>query len=279
MLSKIYKYRIFFQTFIFWMLVCMISGCGPGDSDDEVVARVGDAVLTREELDRNIVWEGMGKDQESEYVDRWINRELLYQEAKRLGLDESEELRWELELVEKEFLIQKLLERTFAQKVQITEEEIASNYENNKDSFIVDEEEVRAFHILTKSKETADLALREIQAGRSFDEVVRERSVGIFRERGGDMGYIRRGDVIPEVARYAFRLQEGQVSPVFQSNYGYHILKIVKKRLRGSYKDIVDVRDDILKRLRVRKEQSIYYDLLFQLQNKTNVTVTVPNDD
>ena len=279
MLSKIYKYRISFQTFIFWMLVCMISGCGPGDSDDEVVARVGDAVLTREELDRNIVWEGMGKDRESEYVDRWINRELLYQEARRLGLDESEELRWELELVEKEFLIQKLLERTFAQKVQITEEEIASNYENNKDSFIVDEEEVRAFHILTKSKETADLALREIQAGRSFDEVVRERSVGIFRERGGDMGYIRRGDVIPEVARYAVRLQEGQVSPVFQSSYGYHILKIVKKRSRGSYKDIVDVRDDILKRLRVRKEQSIYYDLLFQLQNKTNVTVTVPNDN
>lgn len=244
--------------------------------DDEVVARVGNTILTREDMKQKMAWEGVGPDQESDFVDRWVDRELLYQEAKRLGLDKAVELQWEIELVEKEYVIQMLLERTFMQEVEITEEEIVDYYERNKDEFQADEEAVRAFHILKESKAEADVARQEIMAGKAFEKVAQESSVGIFRERGGDMGFFRRGDVIPEIERYAFRLPEGQVSRVFQSNYGFHIIKVIKKRARGDYREISEVRDDIFHQLRVNKERSAYYDILFQLQNRTKVSVTIP---
>lgn len=222
--------------------------------------------------------EGMNAGRESDFVDRWVNRELLYREAKRLGLDRSEDLRLELELVEKEYLIQKLLERQFAERVQITEEEILRYYEENKDLFRVDEDEVLVQHILSETRADANAAYQEIMAGNAFEAVARERSTGMFREQGGNMGYIRSGDVIPEVSRAAFRLAEGRVSAVFQSRYGFHIVKIVKKKSEGDYKDLADVHADILERLRVSKEQRLYYDLLYQLQNQSNVFVSVPAD-
>jgi peptidyl-prolyl cis-trans isomerase C len=266
------------QHLLFLIPVVVLVGCRSGVTDDEIVARVDNAVLSREQMERKMSWEGVGEDQESDFVDRWVNRELLYREAKRLGLDQSEELRWELELVEREYVIQMLLKRTFAQMVEIAEDEIASYYENHKEEFRIDEDEVRALHILTKTRAEANVARQEIIAGKPFEDAAREHSVGIFKENGGNMGFFRRGDVIPEIERNAFRLSVGRVSSIFQSNYGFHIIKVIKKRARGDYKDPDDVRDEITSQLRVNKERSAYYDLLFRLQNQTDIYVSIPRE-
>ena len=266
-----------YSAFLLLMVIFVILGCRGRVADDEIVARVGDTALSRTEMKQKMAWGGMSADRESDFIDRWVNRELLYQEAKRMDLDESVELRWELEQVEKEFLVQKLLERTFAQEVQITEEEIESYYEENKEDFLVAEDEVSALHILTKTQAEANIARQEIIAGKTFEDVAREYSIGIFKDRGGNMGFIRKEDVIPEIERNAFRLAEGRVSRVFSSSYGFHILKVIKKRMRGDFKDLSDVHDEIFQHLRINKERSVYSDLLFQLQNKTKVYVPVPN--
>ncbi len=262
---------------VFW--VCLFS-CKGENGDNEIVAQVGGVGLSREEMRARMEWEGMRSEQESEFVDRWVNRELLFQEAKRLGLDESEseDLRMELEMVEKEYLIQRLLDRVYAESIQITDEEIESYYERNIDLFSVDEDQVKAMHILTETKEEADLAYQEILAGKSFDQVAMERSIGVLRERGGDMGFIRREDVINQVERVAFRIGEGEVSQVFESDYGFHIVKVIKRLNRGDAKDLVDVQSEILQQLQVRKERTEYYELLSKLQNDTKVTINIPQD-
>lgn len=260
------------------VLVFLFNGCGTRVAENEIVARVGDAVLTREVMKERMVWEGMRSEYESEFVERWVDRELLYQEARRMGLHKTVELHWELDLVEREYLIHKLLERTFVKKLKITEEEIRLYYEKNKELFRVDQDEVRAFHLLVKTREEANLALQEIRAGKPFEEVVKEHSVGILKEQGGDMGFFRKGDVISEIARVAFYLSEGKVSAIFQSSHGYHILKVLKKRRKDDVKDLSEVRDEISQRLRVNKERAVYYDLLYQLQNKTKVYVSIPRN-
>ncbi|MBN2029135.1 peptidyl-prolyl cis-trans isomerase [bacterium] len=271
------KFILFYITIVF----CLgLFACKGENGDNEIIAKVGNVNLSREEMRARMEWEGMRPEQESEFIDRWINRELLSQEAKRLGLDKSEsaELLMELGMVEKEYLIQKLLDKTYAQSIQITEEEIQSYYDKNIDLFCVNEDQVRVMHILTETKEEADLALQEIRAGKPFDQVARERSIGILRERGGDMGFIRREDVINQVERVAFGTKEGGVSAVFESDYGFHIVKVIKKLSAGEAKDLADVRSEILQQLQVRKERSVYYDLLFRLQNSTEVQINVPKD-
>jgi len=277
-LNQIPKNRIsIFLLFFFSIFVGTIFNCQRRADNNGVLARVGNTKLTRETLDQQLAWEGMNPDRESDFVERWVNRELLYQEARRLGMDKTPDLKWELEIVEKEFLVQKLIERTFMDKIHVTEEEIASYYEKNKDLFIVQADMVRALHILTKTQEEANLALREIRAGKPFEEVAKEKSIGPFHDKGGDLGFIKRNDVIPEISRNAFRLTAGRESRVFSSNYGFHIIKVLKKHSKGDVKDLVDVQEEIIQRLRVSKERSVYYDLLYQLQNKSKVFIAIPD--
>jgi hypothetical protein len=270
------EYRDHIQILLIILFVAILLNCWRRGEEEEVVARVDNSVLTHKNMKSRMSWEGLREDQESEFVEKWVDRELLYREAKRLGLDKAEELQWELELVEKEYVIQKLLERIYAKKIQITEEEILSYYEQNQDLFRVDEEEVKILHLLTKEREEAREALKEIQAGKDFSDVAREHSIGLFHDQGGQMGYIKREDVIPEIGRIAFYLTPGSVSSIIKSNHGYHIIKVIKKRSKGEIKDLSEVRDEILQRLRVIKERSAYYDLLFQLQNEAKVFVAIP---
>jgi len=260
---------------VFALSVVQISCVGP--DKESIVARVNGEILTRQELDRQMTVLALRPDQEHEYVDRWINDQLLYQEARHQGLEKSKDLDEELERVKREFVIQKLLEKTFAEKINITEEEINSYYHNNTDLFKVLEDEVLIYHILTNTRAEANVALQELRAGKQFKEVAEQRSTGPFASSGGDMGYLKKGDVIPEVARYAFRLSPGSLSTVFKSSHGYHIVKVIKKRDKDSVKNLEDVRDEIAQRIRVTKERSVYYDLLFRLQHSENISIHMPN--
>lgn len=258
-------------------LAVVVASCNRRPPDEEIVARVGDVYLTHKDLEKRLDLEGFSPDQINRYVERWVNREVLYQEAQRLGLENTEELAWELELVEKEFLINKLLERTYAEKVQVTEEMVTSYYQSHQDLFRVNEDFVHVFHLVTETREAANLARQSLLAGRPFEDVAREYSVGPFKDRGGDMGFIKESDVIPELRRIAFRSSVNDVSSVISSSYGYHVIKVVDKLKKDDVRPLVSVRDEIVARLRANKEQQVYYDLLYKLQNESNIHVALPS--
>ena len=276
---KSHEKSLFLKGFVVFLTLFLVWECRRKEQDSEVVARVGNNQLTQESLQQGMIREGLSTERENEFVERWVDRELLYQEANGLELDKSEEVQSDLEMIKKEYLINKLIERTFGVEISITDEEVTAYYEQNKDLFLINEDEVRILHFITNDKSDADLALQEIQAGKFFEEVAESRSNGLFRDRGGDMGYIHHDDVIPEIARRAFRYQIGYVSPVFRSPYGYHIIKIVDKQKKGEYRGIEEVREEILQRIRIEKERTTYYDLLFRLRNKTEVYVSGPKEN
>jgi parvulin-like peptidyl-prolyl isomerase len=191
-------------------------------------------------------------------------------------LHQADDIQESLERLEKELLINKLLERTYNEKIRLSEEEIQSYYDQNITDFQIDADEVRIQHILLSSRADANLALQEINAGNSFESVAKARSIDAFAQQGGEMGFIRSEDVIPEIQRIAFRLSKDQVSTVIRSSYGYHIIKVLDKRSEGDTKPLTEVRTEIMQRLRVVKEGQVYYDLLYQLQNQNKYYVFQP---
>lgn len=70
-----------------------------------------------------------------------------------------------------------------------------------------------------------------VEGGKSFETLA-----GLYsddpgsRDNGGDLGFISRGDVVPEFAAAAFKLQEGEISQVIKSKYGYHIIQMIKRQ-------------------------------------------------
>jgi peptidyl-prolyl cis-trans isomerase C len=260
-------------SFIFTVLVLSNLGCHSDGSNTQIAAKVGNAVLTREEVQKRMALEGLNADREIEFIENWINEELLVQEARQQGIEKTDGLKWEMEKIEKQYIINQLVEKIFSEKIKLNDANISDFYEKNKPLFLVEEDEVRLLHIMNKTQAESELTLQEIRAGKPFEQVARERSIDPFRDKGGDMGFVVRNDVIPELSKIAFGLQEGALSPILKSNQGYHIIKVLKKHTKGETRDLSEVRDEIFQRLRVNNERAVYYDLLYQLKNKQKVFI------
>ncbi len=73
----------------------------------------------------------------------------------------------------------------------------------------------------------AEVLLAEIKAGADFERVAkRESADSASREQGGDLGWNRRGQMVPEFERWMFGLRPGDMSPVVETAHGYHIIRV-----------------------------------------------------
>lgn len=90
--------------------------------------------------------------------------------------------------------------------------------------------QVRASHILVKTAAEAMEIKKEIDAGGDFGYYAQRYSVCPSGQRGGDLGYFGRGQMVPEFENKAFSLPVGEVSsPVF-SPFGWHIIKVTDRK-------------------------------------------------
>ena len=89
--------------------------------------------------------------------------------------------------------------------------------------------QVHAEHILVDTKDLADQIYAELQAGANFEETAKEQSNDTATaENGGDLGWFTKGQMVKEFEDVAFSLQPGQISQPFQTQYGWHIVKVLE---------------------------------------------------
>ncbi|PIU07487.1 MAG: hypothetical protein COZ85_03260 [Candidatus Moranbacteria bacterium CG_4_8_14_3_um_filter_34_16] len=77
-----------------------------------------------------------------------------------------------------------------------------------------------------KNKERIKIAENDLQTGKSFQEVAKKYSEGKSSKEGGEMGWFRVDQMIPEVTLAVFSLEKGKISPIVESSLGFHILKL-----------------------------------------------------
>lgn len=100
------------------------------------------------------------------------------------------------------------------------------NIDPNADSYT----EVHAYHILTKTKNQANAIEMRLKNGESFKELAKQFSNCPSGQRGGDLGWFGRGVMVPEFEKGAFETPVGEVSDPVQTDFGYHVIKVVDKR-------------------------------------------------
>jgi peptidyl-prolyl cis-trans isomerase SurA len=84
---------------------------------------------------------------------------------------------------------------------------------------------------LDRAKVKAESLLAEIRRGSDFAQVARRESQdSLTRDLGGDLGWNRRGELVPEFEQMMFALAPGQVSPLVLTPYGYHIIKVERTK-------------------------------------------------
>ena len=143
---------------------------------------------------------------------------------------------------------------------RITEEMIIQSY----DDFVADAEsraEVRARHILVDTKETAENVITRLDGGEDFATLAKELSTGPSGPNGGELGYFRRGDMLPAFEIAAFGIDSGSYSraPV-QTQYGWHIIYIEDRRVAPA-PPIEQMRDQLVQTLSIKMISMIVSEL------------------
>ena len=161
--------------------------------------------------------------------------------------------------------------------VSVSEQELRRHYKQNLDRFRV-EERVRASHILLKTvgKEPDEIGVVHKQAeqilGRlrkkeAFEKLARQYSDdAATTPKGGDLGWIVRGQTVPEFEKAAFSLEPGTLSDVIKTQYGFHIVK-VHERQRAHQQTLEQVRNQILPLITQEKARRTAEDLVQKAQN------------
>ena len=121
--------------------------------------------------------------------------------------------------------------------VAVSEAEITAAFEANKASLPRRPAQIAWRQIIVAPKPSpeavraarlkADSLLTEIRGGADFEQVAKRESMDpASAELGGDLGWSRRGRTVPAFERVMFAMPPGQVSPVFETEYGWHILRV-----------------------------------------------------
>ena len=105
------------------------------------------------------------------------------------------------------------------------------------------EEEVSARHILLKTEEEAKAVIAELDEGKDFAELAKEKSTGPSAAQGGDLGYFTKGRMVPEFEAVAFELKAGEYAkePV-ETQFGWHVIKVEDRRATAApaFEEVAD---------------------------------------
>jgi peptidyl-prolyl cis-trans isomerase C len=94
-------------------------------------------------------------------------------------------------------------------------------------------QEIKARHILVEDEQKAKELISKLDSGEDFEALAKAESTGPSADRGGDLGYFAKNEMVPEFANAAFSLEVGAHSknPV-QTQFGWHVIKVEEKRTR-----------------------------------------------
>ena len=175
----------------------------------------------------------------------------------------------------------RLLRREVKSKILVSDEEIGEYYNKNRQEY-EGKETVRIKQILLLLPPNADKTIiakvkneamqlhKRIKNGESFDLLALNYSQGPAAAQGGDVGFIGRGTIIPEVEAAAFSLPVGQVSEVIESSVGFHIIQVVDKKGAG-LKPIAVVREEIKTKIEDEKLDKNFDEWIASVRAKSHI--------
>jgi len=204
-----------------------------------------------------------------------VTREVLYQEAKKKGLDKKKEILAKVEDFRKAMVIDALLEEALKEKDEVSDSEIQKYYKENEDRF-TEPREVKIRHIVVNSEPILKEVVVKVSRGESFEKLASNYNIDKSREDGGNLGYIRRGQLAPSFAQFeeaAFSLRrKGEISEVVKTPYGYHLIQLEERR-GTALRPFDQVKEKIRFFLQTKKKQDAYLQYVKEAKSRAKIVV------
>lgn len=221
---------------------------------NDAVLEIEDAVFSNSDFEKYIRVT-LGDDQEaltavslSRLFDNFIEEKILLKAARmqNMILTEKEKEEYLARLsdelsteegqissgeMDTEILFERLLIEKYTyelvRNIEVNDEEIKAYYDRNRRDFLRPER-VKVSQILLETEAKAIEILQRVEAAseEEFRKIAQDESVGLEALKGGEMGVFELGQLPFEMERVIFSLEEGELSPVVESSYGYHIFRV-----------------------------------------------------
>lgn len=268
--------RFLIKLFMLVLIIAFVFGCSK--TKDEVIVKAGSSKLTKKELQEDLKSlppqtkvflaspEGINR-----LKDELIKREVLYEEARKKGIEKSEDFKKRMEEFKKITLINMLLEQEIKNMQNVTETEAKEYYEKHKDEFIKPTE-VRVSQIVVKNEDDAKKVYERINKGEDFGKIAKEVSIDEKTKASeGDMGFFKKGQLNQQIENVVFNLRKGQVSMPLTNQKGISIFKVTD--VKGTPIDFESVKSQLIEQLKVKKQQDWFNSYIEDLKKKHKVEV------
>ncbi len=140
-----------------------------------------------------------------------------------------------------DLVMDQVIKKEVESKIQISEQDLNNYYEKNSNKFKT-QDQTRASVILIKSppndsperqrkvRKKMESILTQIKAGTEFNGLAIKFSQDSLKSKGGDLGFFEKGKMFAPFSERAFSMKVGQVSEIFKTKHGFHILKVTDKK-------------------------------------------------
>lgn len=161
--------------------------------------------------------------------------------------------------------------KSYAAKATATDEELQKYYDGHKDDFMRPERVTAAHLVLAfppnakdedkkKLEEKCKALFEEIKKGTKFEDAVKANSTdAATKDKGGDLGVVEKGKHSPAFDAAVFSAKEGDVTPPFSDEDGWHLVKITKREEKSAA-PLADVKEDVKKKVLESKADKLAMD-------------------
>ncbi|MCK5571170.1 MAG: peptidyl-prolyl cis-trans isomerase [Bacteroidetes bacterium] len=271
---------------LLFLLPALLS-CSRDTQKSPYVARVGRAELTEADMKAAIDTVGEWRLQAQAYVNDWIITELLYQEALRRDLAESDEIWRQLESTKKRLVIAALLEKELFSDLDtlaITDEVLKAYLDSAANEFALPQDVMRISYTCFARRNAANTFRSSVLNGTPWPEAVlqaqEDSTLAPHLLQIVDRQFFTRGALYPEeLWRLARSLGEEEISFVLRRQRRYYIIKHHGTRRRGEMPELDYVRDEIRDRILIEHRRIKYEALITALRSRQRIDLRITSLD
>ncbi|MBI5055985.1 MAG: peptidylprolyl isomerase [Nitrospirae bacterium] len=265
--------------FVFVFSLAILAGCSQKEkSGVDVIAEVDKTPITKDEFLKEISripdWakeQFKGKEGKDKFLDELVKRELIYQDAKKMGLDKDKEYLEKIKEFEKMTLVSLILKKEVEDKSKVDDADVKSFYEKNADKFTIGTT-IKAGHILVDTEDQAKKIYARIKKGERFADLAKSLSKDTgSAQKGGDLGYFAHGQMVPEFEQAVLKLKPGEVSGPVKTRFGYHIIQLTDIK-KGETASFEQSKESIQKQLLAEKKRELFEKYIEGLKSKYKVS-------
>jgi parvulin-like peptidyl-prolyl isomerase len=183
-----------------------------------------------------------------------VNEQLMVKESLARGYDKVPEVDQKVRQYREGLMENKLYGNYILADMKVTDEELRQYFEQNRQEFVFPEKR-RVAHILAASLDSAKDIFKKYKEGESFEALAKFYSKDSQNaERGGELGWVGKGDILPVLERTVFSLKAGEISDPVQTEAGHHILKLLEVR-PAQLKDFTQAKKEVEKKVLQKKRE------------------------